>query len=115
MIAQCHACNGKISEVSVKRADLRVFKCISCELHFGDLNEDVVISTDQDFYPAIDSTYVEQLSVARRILPKRIKKYVTLLRRPMKSIIEVGCATGAYARAFEELGEASRVFRRLDL
>lgn len=73
MIAQCPACNGKISEISVKRADLQVFKCLSCDLHFGDLNEDEVISTDQEFYHSIDCTYDEQLSVARRILPKRIK------------------------------------------
>lgn len=64
------------------------------------------IMTDPNYHHAIDISYDDQLDLARKILPKRIKEYEKLLGRPLRSVIEVGCATGAYARAFDECGIA---------
>ena len=45
-----------------------------------------------------------QLAVARKILPARISAYEAILKRPVRTILEIGCGSGAYARAFDEMG-----------
>ncbi len=106
MIANCLACNSTQIVVRSKRAGIVVLECKHCELQFSETNEEVVISTDKEFYHGIDLSYDDQLDLARQILPGRIAAYEKLLGRPLRTIIEVGCATGAYARAYDELGVA---------
>ncbi len=103
---KCHACDSSNIIQRLKRANMFVFECKDCTLQFSESNEDDVIATDRDFYHNIDIGYDVQIELARKILPQRIAAYERLLGRPLKSIIEVGCATGAYARAYDELGIA---------
>jgi 2-polyprenyl-3-methyl-5-hydroxy-6-metoxy-1,4-benzoquinol methylase len=45
-----------------------------------------------------------QLAAARRLLTARLAAYEAMLGRRPRSVLEIGCGSGAYAQAFRELG-----------
>jgi 2-polyprenyl-3-methyl-5-hydroxy-6-metoxy-1,4-benzoquinol methylase len=104
----CPACS--FNERNIKRNSKKytVFECKNCHLNFCSeiniLNLKNVIDTDPDFFHGISESYERQVDVARIIVPKRLKAYGQFLDRPVRSILEIGCATGAYATAFNEQG-----------
>lgn len=107
----CPSCNENQIKFVTKRSGINIVSCKSCSLTFVKSNTQAEsandpIMTDPNFYHAIDTNYETQLELARMILPGRIAEYEKLLGRRLSSVIEVGCATGAYARAFDELGVA---------
>ena len=104
MSIQCPACYSDAVTVKVTRTATTIFDCAQCGLQFAQTAKTAVIDTDPCFYHTIDQSYNEQLDRARKILPRRIVAYERLLGRPLTRVLEVGCATGAYAHAFEERG-----------
>ena len=107
-LLSCPACNSiQVYEV-VTRAAVTTLRCNLCALEFAFLEDapgpDKAIDTDPDFFHGLTDSFNVQLAKAHAILPKRLDAYAELLGRPIKSVLEVGCATGAYARAFDSLG-----------
>jgi len=100
----CPACYNEETVFKKIRGKAVISWCPTCHLSFAHFNETDVIETDPDFYHGIDSSFKKQLAKARELLPRRVAEYEKYLDKPVKSVIEIGCATGAYARAFEELG-----------
>lgn len=100
----CPSCNTVGNRPKTLRAGLDIYECDNCSLNYALTSDTDVIHTDPDFYHSIDISYDKQLEAAREILPTRIEAYEKLIGRKMKSVLEIGCATGAYARAYDELG-----------
>lgn len=107
-ITECLVCrSNQIRLVKTLNAGrFKVFRCDQCTFHFAPeaATADKPVRTDETFYERIIDSFAAQRARARRILPARVASYNELLGRPMKSVLEIGCATGAYAEAFSELG-----------
>lgn len=104
----CPSCG---SDRVVRRAELpsiEVSSCQACELCFGssaiESGSTEPIDTEEAFYDAIMGSYLEQEARARQIVPRRLAAYGAWLGRPVSSLLEIGCATGAYASAYAEHG-----------
>ena len=106
----CPACSSAIYKKIKKIPQASVVLCKFCGLTFCELGfveedgDSHVIDTDPDFFHEIKEHFSIQVQVAREIIPRRLAEYERLLGRPVRSILEIGCATGAYASAYRELG-----------
>ena len=103
-IPHCPVCHSHQTRYVILRARTSVFECETCSVNYANIDATDVIDTDPDFYHGINENYENQLRKAKEILPARIAEYEKITGAPIKSVIEVGCATGAYAEAFLELG-----------
>lgn len=107
-MTQCPSCSSIERHIKGSAGQYIVVQCDCCFLNFCDemcdTNSEDVIDTDPDFFHGLRESYNEQVNAARLIVPKRLKAYSQLLGRPVTSILEIGCATGAYATAFNEHG-----------
>ena len=109
MAAQtCPACSSGQVFQRARRGDVSVLCCSDCKLNFsasvGQTAAALPIETRDGFYRGILATFRQQQRIARKMLPARLRAYAQLLGRPVTSILEVGCATGACASAYDELG-----------
>lgn len=105
---QCYVCDAASNEVA-ERNQYRIVKCKRCGLVFANdelesVGVDSVVDTDPAYLENAASLYSEQVEVARRIVPLRIKEYEAATGRKIDSILEVGCGTGAYGSTFLDLG-----------
>jgi 2-polyprenyl-3-methyl-5-hydroxy-6-metoxy-1,4-benzoquinol methylase len=108
-IINCLVCKQSECEKIAQRKCVGIFKCSNCGITFAvgeekRSNVDTVIDTDPRFYETARIDFNEQLRLAKKILPHRIREYEKRLASPCKRILEIGCGTGAYAKAFDELG-----------
>jgi SAM-dependent methyltransferase len=106
--ATCPSCG---SDRVVRRAELpstSVSSCLQCDLCFGssaiESGSQNPIQTEEAFYDGIMGAFLEQQAQAREIVPKRLAAYQHWLGRRVSRLLEIGCATGAYASAYAELG-----------
>lgn len=104
----CPSCG---SDRVVRRAELpstAVSSCLACDLCFGssviESGSRDPIHTEEAFYNGIMASFPEQVGRARQVVPTRLAAYANWLGRPISSLLEIGCATGAYASAYAELG-----------
>ena len=85
-----------------------VSSCLACDLCFGssviESGSRDPIHTEEAFYEGIMGSFLEQQPRARAVVPRRLDAYANWLGRPVSSLLEIGCATGAYASAYAELG-----------
>ncbi len=107
-MTNCPACD-EIESKTVRRLPLvQVVECPRCGLHFcvdtDERSNQKVVDTDPEFFHGLRGTYAEQSEIAHRIVPRRMEAYERLLGRPVRSILEIGCATGAYAKAYAQHG-----------
>lgn len=102
----CSCCDGSSVNFIKCRSGVNIYRCNSCFIDFAKFNSSNVIPTDPDFYHGIVLNFDEQVAIAREKLPGRLDAYAQMLSRPIRSVVEVGCATGAYAPIFAELGIA---------
>ena len=100
----CPACDSEYKRRQRIKANTVIWRCKNCSLEFAKFTEGVAVPTDPDLFHGISESFEAQLEIARVKLPKRIAAYEKILGRKIKSVIEVGVATGVYARVFEELG-----------
>jgi SAM-dependent methyltransferase len=103
----CPICStNRIKAVkTLPRSNVEVLRCENCTFHFALKGVGASpVRTADVFYRNIIADFERQRNIARRILPKRLKLYAELLGRPIRSVLEVGCATAAYADPFTELG-----------
>lgn len=107
--ASCLICKQSGQKKIARRQNVNIFECANCLITFAigeqkRSNVQTVVDTDPDFYEATMGGFDQQLEYAQQILPNRIKEYSKLLGKPCTSLLEVGCGTGAYAKAFDNLG-----------
>lgn len=108
-IINCLVCKQSECKKIAQRKCVGIFKCSNCGITFAvgeekRSNVDTVVDTDPRFYETARTDFNEQLRLAKKILPHRIREYKKRLASPCKRILEIGCGTGAYAKAFDELG-----------
>lgn len=93
--------------------DSRIFQCSTCQLSRADelstgspdeVGEAKSSRTEPAFYHGLVRSFDEQAAFASTIVPLRLKAYEGLVGRPVESILEVGCGTAQYFRAFSEAG-----------
>lgn len=104
----CPVCDGGGTELA-KRGNVTVHGCASCGMIFATGEHargiaSTVVDTDPDYFRGTIASYEQQAAVARRIVPKRLAAYEGIIGRPVRSILEIGCGTGALATAFKESG-----------
>jgi len=106
--ATCPSCGSDRVIRRAKLAATSVSSCLRCELCFGSSAVETgsrdPIHTEEAFYDGIMASFAEQQALARQIVPRRLAEYQHWLGRPVSSLLEIGCATGAYASAYAELG-----------
>ncbi len=104
----CPACASTKVSSKAERQEVNIWLCNFCDLEFATASNKLesgdVIDTDPDFFHGLTESFETQLSKAHNILPKRLEVYARILGRPIRSVMEVGCATGAYGKAFDRLG-----------
>lgn len=106
--AACLICKNENQKRIAQRKHVSIFKCSNCQITFAigeekRSNVDNVVDTHPGFYETTMKKFDYQLSLAKKIVPVRIKEYSRLLGRPCERVLEIGCGTGAYAKAFDEL------------
>ena len=107
--ANCLVCKQSGQKKISQREHVEIFQCSKCGIIYAvgeekRSNVNTVVDTDPGFYESAMSGFEEQLQIAKNILPRRIQAYEKRLESPCKRILEIGCGTGAYAKAFDELG-----------
>ncbi len=103
----CPVCQSHSTRLVHQLGALTVRRCTDCTFHFAaidDRDRSAPVATDAGFYTRIIASFAEQRALARKILPARIELYARLLGRPVKSVLEIGCATGVLAEPFGENG-----------
>lgn len=74
--------------------------CGTCGLTFCE-TDDAVVATPAAYF---DADFPEQEAQARRMVGQRKQVYEQHLGRELRSVIEVGCGTGAWAQAWQDVG-----------
>lgn len=97
-VLACPTCNTATSTRPTRAGDVAL--CGNCGLTFCD-TDDTIVATPHDFF---DADLPAQEAAARRMVEGRMRAYERILGRPVESVIEVGCGTGAWARAWQEQG-----------
>jgi len=110
----CPVCEGAGASVATRGSNT-VRQCSTCQMVFAEgpdarSHSEAVVDTDPHFYNAVAQKFPEQTAAAAEIVPRRLQAYKDLLGRPVERVIEVGCGTGAYARAFLDAGIAYTAF-----
>lgn len=102
--ANCPVCGEFSGKEKAVRNSLPVFSCRICRADFTPLPDSDVIESKDTFIHGIQVGYDQQVEIARKILPERLREYENILGRKVSSVLEIGCATGAYSIPFRELG-----------
>lgn len=109
MTNRCLACQSDFIKMKFWQ-NFTINECSNCEfcwINFDSQDDDSVegsessITTDSFYDQALNEHEIRQVYF-KKIVKNRIFQYSKILDRPFKSILEVGCGSGACKKGFEE-------------
>lgn len=108
-MSQCLTCQS--NSIKIKSwQNFSINECLNCQfcwIDFDSQDDDSVegsessITTDSFYEQALEEHQIRQVYF-KKIVKNRIYQYSKILDRPFKSILEVGCGSGACKKGFED-------------